>query len=271
MKFHGLCQSHGIAAKYSKRHEWLIPEHHQRPRCVVEDCDQPSYNNKTGFCKNHQDKLKHGTLHLQDERHREEMEEPGDENTISGRIKNARIRVGLTRAELANLVQGNQRNDAVTVRILERNPEWGGRASSVANYANALGVTVESLYPEGFRLPREDDPTDGGQFKRHRMLRGMRLEDVSQILGVSRERVRQLELTRRFSYKTHNQVVKLLGIPATVLSDPVAREFRSTPRERWRQSVIAWGRKHGVADDALDELFSLKPPGHEQMREPEAH
>lgn len=48
---HGLCRSHYGVARYSRKHEHLIPEENRAKRCEVDKCPNPVY--AKGLCKHH--------------------------------------------------------------------------------------------------------------------------------------------------------------------------------------------------------------------------
>jgi transcriptional regulator with XRE-family HTH domain len=205
---HGLCSSHGIMAKFASKWEWMIPEAHRRPRCTIEDCGEPSYSNETGLCRNHQAKHKLGTLYIDWEklRYQQEMEEPGDETTVAGRVKNERINQGLTRAALAARMGLKE----ISVYFAERGSLTGCTAPAVARYAHALGVPTEALYPDDAGFPGPHEIRDGAKLRRLRLMKGVSLRDMGILLGCSGERVRQLEQMETFSASVKKRVLDAL-------------------------------------------------------------
>jgi transcriptional regulator with XRE-family HTH domain len=216
----GLCAGHYQLARYSSKHEWMIPESHRKSRCAFQDCMEPSYSNETGLCRKHLAKHERNTLGIDWEalRYYEEMEEPGDSLTIGGRIKNERIRISLTREELANRLGCLPS----TVTALERRPVHNTFPSVVARYAKALGVPAGALYPPTSELPEADDPRHGAKLKRARMLRGLTLGDTGELLGCSKERVRQIEYKRTFTGSMQKRVKS--HFPELAFSEEVLSE-----------------------------------------------
>lgn len=185
----GMCRKHYQQAMYNKDREHLIPEKHRKERCTQPGCENPQYSK--GFCRTCGFKAKRGTLNLQRERYHEEMEEPGDPDTIGGRIKNARLALGWTRTELADKAGFKGRTRKHQMAAVERSTDKM-QPGTVRHYADTLGVDVPTLYPPGM-LPDADEG-EGARIARARILRGWTLTDASSRLGVTREYVRQLEL-----------------------------------------------------------------------------
>lgn len=206
-KAFGFCKKHYQNAMYSSRHEHLIPEAHRKERCSIPECDEPRY--ARGLCRNHTTKARNGTLDYQAKKYREEMEEPGDRNTVSGRIKNARISMGWTRRELAQRLGIEEEEVSHTVTRVER-MEGKPQGRVIRQYAAALGVGISSLYPP-HELP---DPSigTGSRMTRERMLRGWSLEDVASRFGVSRERIRQVESQNIISDRWAVRLTQLYGL-----------------------------------------------------------
>jgi DNA-binding XRE family transcriptional regulator len=142
-KIFGLCTGHAQVAKFDGRYEELVPPEHRRPRCRYESCQEPSYSNEHGYCRLHLLKFKRGTLDRERRLRAEEMEEPGNLNVIGGRIKNERIKQGLTQGQLAKLANVN----IVTIVHIERG-KTSPIVSTLEKLADALGIEVADFFPK---------------------------------------------------------------------------------------------------------------------------
>lgn len=132
---HGLCSTHYQQARYTAEHEHLIPVQNRAPRCLVEDCDKPQYSK--GLCRAHDAQEKYGVT----DPLIPAVEGEADQNTAGGRIKQLRIRQGLTLAELGSRVGTTQE----WVRQVELKEHLSSK--TLFKFASALGVNADQLDP----------------------------------------------------------------------------------------------------------------------------
>lgn len=142
---HSLCMKHYQQARYNSKHEHLIPQESRAPRCFIEECDEPQY--AKGLCRNHDAQHKHGSTDpLIDGSVESDL---GDQQSMGGRIKQHRIRQGLTMRDLAT------RTGLSRQRINQMEAQYNIRVSSLSKVASALNVAPDQLMPEFDSKPEE--------------------------------------------------------------------------------------------------------------------